>query len=142
MEKTINLCLRATKMELWNGIRSAKFWLTIGGFVILMMLDTFPTLYAGSSIAEDGTRIFSTDIISMSLNVTNGASFLFWLRFYLYVIPYGCCFYEEYSKQAVKYRIGRCSYISYGIFRIVTCILLTGLSVWLTEMIYTLTMFF
>lgn len=132
----MNLCLRMTGMELWNGIRRPKFWLITGCFVLLMFLDTLPMLYAGRTVSEEGAHIFHTDIISMSLATANGATFLFWLRFCLYVIPYGCCFYEEYSQQAVKYRIGRCSCISYGVSKILVCIILTALCVWVAEAVY------
>lgn len=140
MKNQTTSCLRVTGMELSEGIKSMKFWLVTGCFILLMLLDTLPELYAQSMMEADGQRIFSTDIISMSLNTANGTSYLFWLRFCLFVIPYGCCFYEEYSQGAAKYRIARSSCINYGITRLLTCTILTSLSVWLAEAAYAVIM--
>ena len=140
MKKQTILCLRVTGMELLKGIKSMKFWLTTICFVLLMLLDTLPELYAGSVVEVNGKRVFSTDIISMSLNTANGISYLFWLRFCLFVIPYGCCFYEEYSQRAAKYRVARSSCVSYGVSKLLTCTILTSLSIWLAEAVYAVVM--
>lgn len=140
MKKQIVSCLRVTGMELIRGIKSMKFWLTTICFVLLMLLDTLPELYAGSVVGANGKRVFSTDIISMSLNTANGTSYLFWLRFCLFVIPYGCYFYEEYSQRAAKYRVTRSSCVSYGISKLLTCTILTSLSIWLAEAAYAVIM--
>lgn len=136
MKKQVMSCLRATGMELVMGIRSMKFWITSFCFVLLMLLDTLPELYAGSTVGASGERVFSTDIISMSLNTANGVSYLFWLRFCLFVIPYGCCFYEEYSKGAAKYRVTRSSCVSYGVSKMLACMILTSLCIWIAEAVY------
>lgn len=140
MKKQTTLCLRVTGMELLKGIKSMKFWLITICFVLLMLLDTLPELYAGSVVGDNRKRVFSTDIISMSLNTANGTSYLFWLRFCLFVIPYGCCFYEEYSQRAAKYRVARSSCISYGVSKLLTCTILTSLSIWLAEAVYAVVM--
>lgn len=140
MKKQTTSCLRVTGMELLNGIKSMKFWLTTICFVLLMLLDTLPELYAGCVVGVNGKRVFSTDIISMSLNTANGTSYLFWLRFCLFVIPYGCCFYEEYSQRAAKYRVARSSCVSYGVSKLLTCTILTSLSIWLAEAVYAVVM--
>ncbi len=140
IKKQIISCFRVTGMELLKGIKSVKFWLITSCFVLLMLLDTLPELYAESVTEANGQRVFGTDIISMSLNTANGTSYLFWLRFCLFVIPYGCCFYEEYSMGAAKYRAVRSSCVNYGITKLLTCTILTSLSIWFAEAAYAVIM--
>ncbi|MCD8119640.1 MAG: hypothetical protein LUE29_09205 [Lachnospiraceae bacterium] len=128
-----SVCNAAAK-ELETGLKSAKFWVTTLAFSVLMILDTLPDLLLQKHLY--GAENVYTDIISMEMNVTWGASNMFWLRFCLFVLPYGCCFYEEYHAKAAKYRLVRCSAATYGASRMVAGPLMTGISVILSNIIF------
>lgn len=140
MKKRIRTCLRVSAVELARGITGLRFWLVTACFTVIMLLDTLPEFYAGKTLLPDGSYGFYNDILGLDLIATAGGSYLFWLRFCLYVIPYGCCFYEEYSNGAAKYRFLRSADGSYGLSKLLSCILLTGLSIWLSEFFYMLLM--
>lgn len=132
--------LRASSLDVWNGFRHDRLWLVTAAFVLIQLMDTVPGLYANSYL-EAGERVFLTDIISMSLQTAGGGSFLFWLRFCLYAVPYACCFFDEHSQKAVKYRIVRSSAYLYAFQKMAACIVLTALSVWISEQLYAIILY-
>lgn len=127
--------LRITRMELKTGFRSRKFWLVVLVLTLFMVFDSIPE-YLNGRYVEAGRTVFRTDIISMNLYILQGASYLFWLRFCLYVIPYGTCFLEEYENRAAKYRLFRSTVVEYGLGKLFGCILLTSSAVLLSELCY------
>ncbi|MCD8120414.1 MAG: hypothetical protein LUE29_13225 [Lachnospiraceae bacterium] len=129
---------RITTKEMRYGFGSPKFWGTVVTLAVLMLIDTLPLLYAGRTVDAAGNASFRTDILTLSLMTATGAGYIFYLRFCMYVIPYGCTFAEEFGQSAAKYRITRSSGRVYGAAKFATGILLTAAAIFAAEILFTL----
>lgn len=127
--------IRSVVRECKTALCSFRFLGTTLAFLALMLLDAVPTLF-GSGFLQDGKWNFLMGVVDLNLITTNGATYLFWLRFCLYAVPCGCCFYEEYSNHAAKYRLVRGNVASYGLSKMTACVTVTSLSVIVSELLY------
>lgn len=126
--------LSVTAKEVWEGVRTGRFWLAVFAFLLLLMMDNLPSLY--QPILLDGYSEFDTDIATICENSLYGVGFMGYLRFCFYAVPYACSFYDEYSHHAAKYRLVRSSVRVYGTSKMVANIALSALSVLVSELLF------
>lgn len=115
--KKIKVFLNVIRKEMAVSLASFRFWGPMLAYLAFLLLGCEPMI-----LGSGGEQ----DIANMVWNATSGGGDLFWLRFCLFVVPYGCCYYDEFAGGATKYRLIRSSPGIYGISKIVTGGLLTG----------------
>ncbi|MCD8120572.1 MAG: hypothetical protein LUE29_14045 [Lachnospiraceae bacterium] len=106
---------RATGKELSYGVRSIRFWVAAIALGVVILMDAY---WIGSVLSD-------VDVISITDQILTGGSYMFWVRFCLCVIPFGCCYYDEYANQASKYRLTRAGRVTYGLSKVMAGMLLT-----------------
>lgn len=118
--------LRVTGKEMSYGIRSVRFWGTAVALAVLMLLDAAEQIGLAKTVDDAGAVIYKTDILTLTLDIISGSGYLFWVRFCLFAVPFGCCFFDEYSHCASKYRLTRSNRKIYGISKMAAGTILTG----------------
>ncbi|MCD8120567.1 MAG: hypothetical protein LUE29_14020 [Lachnospiraceae bacterium] len=107
---------RVTGKELSYGVRSIRFWGAALALGLLILMD----MYQITGVLND------MDIIGLTEQIIEGGSYMYWVRFCVCVVPFGCCYYDEYANQASKYRLTRSGRVTYGLSKVVAGALLTA----------------
>ncbi|MCD8120350.1 MAG: hypothetical protein LUE29_12890 [Lachnospiraceae bacterium] len=125
--KKLKVFLNVIGKEMAVSLASFRFWGPMFAYLALLLLGSEPMIL-GSGAEQDIANVIS--------NATSGGGSLFWLRFCLFVVPYGCCYYDEFAGSGTKYRLIRSSPGIYGTSKIVTGGLLTGALVLLANALF------
>ncbi|MCD8118842.1 MAG: hypothetical protein LUE29_05070 [Lachnospiraceae bacterium] len=126
--------LRVTGKEMSYGIRNVRFWGTVIALTVLMLLDAVQQLSTAQFADETGAIVYNTDILTLTIGIIGGGCYMFWARFCLFAVPFGCCFYDEYSQCASKYRLTRTNSRIYGLSKMTAGVFLTGATVILANL--------
>ncbi|MCD8119488.1 MAG: hypothetical protein LUE29_08425 [Lachnospiraceae bacterium] len=126
---------RVCSYETCHSLLTRRFLGTAAAFTAMLLLDSATEICF--ALFQDS---YMGDICSLALNSMLGYSYMFWLRFCLFALPYGCSFFDEYSAKTAKYRLIRTSSVAYGTAKMVTNALLSAAAVFLSQMLYLIVM--
>lgn len=114
---------------------SVRFWVTLVAMAVLMLMDAAEQIGMSRFTDAAGTVTYNTDILTLTLSIIQGGCYMFWARFCLFAVPFGCCFYDEYSKKNSKYRITRGGCTVYCMAKVAACTVVTAAIVILSNLL-------